>query len=184
MLFSVGHSTLSSDEFLALVAELDLVIDVRSYPGSRRVPHFAREAMEQWLPAAGIQYRWVPALGGRRRLPAGAAPGGWESEMFAAYAWAMAEPDWLAAADEVLTWAAAPGLPMVGLLCSEAVWWRCHRSMIADYVVWRGLDVVHLQPQRTRHREVIGDRLSRYPASVVRAWEEWKAGSARGVTQR
>lgn len=177
MLFSVGHSTLAVDEFLALIAELDLVVDVRSYPGSRRVPHFAREAMEHWLPAAGIEYRWLPALGGRRRLPAGASMGGWDNEMFAAYAWAMAEPPWLTAAEEVLPWAASPGSPRVGVLCSEGVWWRCHRSMIADYVVWRGLDLVHLQPRRVPHSEVIGNRLARYPADVVRAWELWE-GSA------
>jgi uncharacterized protein (DUF488 family) len=65
------------------------------------------------------------------------------------------------------------------MMCAETLWWRCHRSLIADYFVWRGLEVVHLQPELNRHSHVIGDRLSRYPSEVIAAWREWQAGSPR-----
>jgi uncharacterized protein (DUF488 family) len=198
MILTVGHSTLSQDEFLALIRDVDTVLDVRSYPGSRRHSHFGREAMEVWLPAAGVGYRWQPALGGRRRAARGAstgpaaAPGavadtrgavehsaGWESPAFAAYALAMAEASWLEAAEELIVWAGAPAAPRVALLCAEAVWWRCHRSMIADYLHWRGLDVLHLQPRPTHHAEVVDDRLGRYPEPVLLAWQAWARRAGR-----
>lgn len=165
-----------------LVQGVDAVLDVRSYPGSRRHPHFDREAMEEWLPAAGVAYRWQPALGGRRRAPrteAGESTGvtdGWETPAFAAYAVAMADPTWLAAAEELIALAASAEAPKVALLCAEALWWRCHRSMIADYLYWRGVDVVHLQPRPSHHADVVDDRLSRYPAAVLEAWERWRDG--------
>lgn len=174
MFFTLGHGTLAPTAFLRLAEDLDAIADVRSYPGSRRAPHYAREELERWLPEAGLRYRWVPALGGRRRAPRDLPRGGWEQPAFAAYAWAMADAAWLAAAEDLVGRAGAPGGLREGLLCAETLWWRCHRSMIADYLVWRGLDVVHLQPEPTNHRDVLGDRLERYPLGVIAAWEAWQ----------
>jgi len=197
MLFSLGHSTLSVPEFLALAADLDVIVDVRSFPGSRRYPHFARESMAEWLPAAGIVYEWQPALGGRRKAPdppptsaAGSghltaadisapgradAAGGWHSAGFSNYAAAMMQADWLAAADDLATRAGDPGPPALAFMCAEALWWRCHRSMIADYLVWRGFQVCHLQPKPTLHGPAVAERLERYHPAVIQAWETWRA---------
>jgi uncharacterized protein (DUF488 family) len=101
--FSIGHSSLTQEEFLLLTARLDLIVDVRSHPASRHSPHFDREELERWLPQAGIAYEWLPALGGWRphpdRTPDGdiatAAPegalvsGGWRNQGFENYAWAI-----------------------------------------------------------------------------------------------
>ncbi|HZJ03302.1 MAG TPA: DUF488 domain-containing protein [Thermoleophilia bacterium] len=171
MLYTVGHSTLSPSAFLELLQPAALVLDVRAHPGSRKFPHFFREALSDWLPAAGVGYEWLPALGGRRRLPAGIRRGasGWEDPSFEAYAWRTAELEWLEAAEEVLLRGAKTDL---ALLCAEALWWRCHRSLIADYLVWRGREVLHL-PGEKSHRAAAQTRLERYPREVIESWRSW-----------
>jgi uncharacterized protein (DUF488 family) len=189
VVFTVGHSTLSREQFLALIGpdRIDLVWDVRSFPTSRW-DHFRRERLEEWLPAAGVEYVWAPALGGRRssRRPEGPrgagspvrdrAPGeppgrdpdqGWQVEGFAAYEWHMTSAEFFAAADEL---AELGRRRPVAILCAEGVWWRCHRSMIADYLVTAGVEVVHLQPRRLVHAEVLAGRLPRYDPDVLAAW--------------
>jgi uncharacterized protein (DUF488 family) len=127
-------------------AGVDAIVDVRRFPGSRTNPDVRREAMAQWLPAAGIGYRWDERLGGRRRLPPGepVADGWWTVAQFAAYAAHTRTPEFGAALDEVLAESAGS---TVAVLCSESVWWRCHRRLIADVaVLGRGVPVVHLMP--------------------------------------
>ena len=121
-------------------------MDVRRFPGSRNNPDVRREALEAWLPARGIAYRWEERLGGRRRLSPDepVADGWWTVAQFAAYAAHTRTPEFAAALDEVLDEAATR---TVAVMCSESVWWRCHRRLIADVVVLgRELPVQHLMP--------------------------------------
>lgn len=147
-LLTVGHGP---DDRARLGARLTaagvgLVVDVRRFPGSRTNPDVRREALEEWLPAAGVGYRWDARLGGRRALPPGepVADGWWTVAQFAAYAAHTRTPEFTAALDEVLAEAAGA---TVAVMCSESVWWRCHRRIVADVAVLaRDVPVQHLMP--------------------------------------
>jgi uncharacterized protein (DUF488 family) len=141
MLITVGHGTLEAEEFLRLLddASVTNLVDVRSHPGSRRFPHFGREAMEAWLPAGGIPYRWAPALGGRRRPTQGSANVALRNPSFRAYADYMASREFREALEALVREA---GERDVAIMCAESVWWRCHRRLIADAaVLLHGTDV-------------------------------------------
>ena len=162
-LLTVGHGTASAHQLtqLLLGAGVDLVVDVRRFPGSRTHPHLSREALAQWLPEAGIAYRWEERLGGRRRLDKAAAllDTWWRVEAFQAYATHTRSPDFETALDELLT--EADGRT-VAVMCSESVWWRCHRRLVADVsVLARGCDVLRLMPdgRRAPHRPAEGARV-------------------------
>jgi uncharacterized protein (DUF488 family) len=147
-LLTVGHGPDDRARLSARLASasVQLVVDVRRFPGSRSNPDVARDALAAWLPAAGIGYRWEERLGGRRRLPPGepVADGWWTVAQFAAYAAHTRTPEFTAALDEVLAEAAGA---VVAVMCSEFVWWRCHRRLIADVaVLGRGVPVAHLMP--------------------------------------
>jgi len=155
-LLTVGHGPddrVRLGERLA-AAGLEQLVDVRRFPGSRHNPDVGRDALATWLPAQGIGYRWDERLGGRRRLPAGepVEDAWWTVAQFAAYAAHTRTAEFVAALDEVLD--AAEGR-RVAVMCSESVWWRCHRRLIADVVVLgRGLPVGHLLPDgRVRAHE-------------------------------
>ncbi|MGY1605396.1 DUF488 domain-containing protein [Geodermatophilus sp. SYSU D00815] len=153
-----------------VAAGVDLVVDVRRFPGSRSNPDVRREALAEWLPQAGVGYRWEERLGGRRRLPRGepVADGWWTDAAFAAYAAHTRTPEFAAALDEVLGEAAGAA---VAVMCSESVWWRCHRRLVADVaVLGRGVPVTHLMPdgRSAGHRPADGavvgdDGLVRWP---------------------
>jgi uncharacterized protein (DUF488 family) len=153
-------------------AGVDVVVDVRRFPGSRTNPDVRKEALEEWLPAAGIGYRWEARLGGRRRLPPDepVADGWWTVAQFAAYAAHTRTPEFAAALDEVLVEATDA---TVAVMCSESVWWRCHRRLVADVaVLGRGVPVGHLMPDGRLSAHVpsggavLGpDGLVRWPAS-------------------
>jgi uncharacterized protein (DUF488 family) len=152
-------------------AGIEVLVDVRRFPGSRNNPDVARDALQEWLPALGIGYRWDERLGGRRRLPPGepAQDDWWTVTQFAAYAAHTRTPEFTDALDAVLGEASAAA---VAVMCSESVWWRCHRRLIADVaVLGRGEDVTHLMPdgRLTPHRPsegaVLGaDGQVRWPA--------------------
>lgn len=179
MVYSVGHSTLRQDEFLDLLHSVAVtqIWDVRSYPTSHWA-WFHRASMEEWLPDAGIDYRWVPTLGGRRgkrcdapegeSVPPPASQSTWRAKGFANYQWHMTTDEFLKAADELRDLGTHVD---VAIMCAESLWWRCHRSMIADYLVVADADVVHLQPKTTRHSHAIGDRLERYDPEVLAVWQ-------------
>jgi uncharacterized protein (DUF488 family) len=159
---TVGHGTLGSDEFATLVdeAHVDRVVDVRSFPGSRRNPQFGREQMERWVPKAGIGYHWIPELGGRRRPLAESKHVALRNDAFRAYADYMETHAFLAGIEELLGPAKSDS-PAV--MCSESLWWRCHRRLIGDYLVLvRGIDVVHLMHdgRSTPHMPTDGVRLT------------------------
>ncbi|MGH9193844.1 MAG: DUF488 family protein [Acidimicrobiales bacterium] len=143
-LLTVGHGTLSADELAALLAGTDvaLLVDVRSFPGSRRHPQFGREQLERWVPEAGIEYRWEPGLGGRRKARPDSPHVALRSRPFRAYADHMGTAEFNAALDEVLVAAADR---RTAVMCAESLWWRCHRRLLADAVVLtRDGEVRHL----------------------------------------
>jgi uncharacterized protein (DUF488 family) len=151
-LLTVGHGPERRDRLGARLAgaEVAVLVDVRRFPGSRTNPDVRREVLAEWLPAAGIGYRWEERLGGRRRLPpgepadAGRTDGWWTVAQFAAYAAHTRTAEFTAALDEVLAEARDA---VVAVMCSESVWWRCHRRLIADVaVLGRGVPVQHLMP--------------------------------------
>jgi uncharacterized protein (DUF488 family) len=152
-LFTVGHSTRTLDELVRICEAhgIRAIADVRRFPGSRRSPHFARRVLEESLPARGIDYFWVPKLGGRRKLPADAPPTGWKVEAFAAYAEHMRGPEFRAGIESVL--ASAASRP-TAIMCAEAWPYRCHRRLIADWVELNGIEVLHLidEERADRHQ--------------------------------
>jgi uncharacterized protein (DUF488 family) len=144
--WTVGHGTRAIEDFVAILhdAGVDLVVDVRRFPGSRRSPQFARDALADALAASGIEYLWLgEELGGRRRGSGG--PSRWRNAAFAAYEEHMASDAFRAGLQRVEA-AAISGRSAV-LLCAETVWWRCHRRLIADALVRDGFAVVHLLGQ-------------------------------------
>jgi uncharacterized protein (DUF488 family) len=141
---TVGHGTLPADDFAALVSDagIGVVVDVRSFPASRRHPQFGREAMEGWLPDAGVAYRWEPRLGGRRRPRPDSPHGALRVPAFRGYADHMETQEFSDAVDELLVEA---GKRPAAVMCAESVWWRCHRRLLADVaVLLRGATVEHL----------------------------------------
>lgn len=147
---TVGHGTLGADEFVALLrgAGIEAVVDIRSHPGSRHVPHFSRD-MGIWLGADGIDYSWERRLGGRRRLDAESIDTALTHPAFRAYAAHMRTDEFAAGLAAVI--ADATERPTV-IMCSESVWWRCHRRMVADAaVLLRGVPVAHLMHDGRLH---------------------------------
>lgn len=139
-----GHGTATQQALTDLLVEavVDTVVDVRRFPGSRRHPHVGQDQLAQWLPAEGIDYRWMAELGGRRKSDGDSPNTGLRNPQFRAYADHMASADFRAAVDELLELAAARS---VAVMCSEAVWWRCHRRLLADHLVLvEGWRVEHL----------------------------------------
>lgn len=161
-LLTVGHGRLDRVALRDLLAgaEVRSLVDIRRYPGSRANPDARREVLEEWLPAAGIAYRWEPALGGRRRLPREeqALDAWWQVEQFRAYAAHTRTAEFGAALERVLAEARSR---RTAIMCSETVWWRCHRRLVADIAVTvHGFDVRHLMPdgRLVAHRVAAGLR--------------------------
>ena len=133
---------------------------MRSYPGSRRNPQFNREAMEQWVPTAGLEYAWLRPLGGRRPPRDGSRHVALRNDAFRAYADHMESPEFAAGVSELL--ARVEGRS-TAVMCSEAVWWRCHRRLLADHLTLvRGVEVTHLMHdgRRVPHAVTAGARLA------------------------
>jgi uncharacterized protein (DUF488 family) len=141
--FTLGHSTRPLEELLRMLAEQDIavLVDVRRYPGSRRHPQFSREALAPALAAVGIEYVHEPDLGGRRVARPGSPHTAWRVEAFRGYADHMESPEFGAALARLSERA---GRAPTAILCAEAVPWRCHRRLIADALVVRGVEVLHL----------------------------------------
>lgn len=142
--WTVGHSTLSQADFLALLARwsIEAIADVRRHAGSRRFPHFHVDALSQWLPAAGIDYAWIPALGGRRRSRPDSPNRGWRSESFRGYADHLASAEFAQGLAQLLELARTR---RTAIMCAELLWWRCHRALISDVLLARGTEVLHIQ---------------------------------------
>ena len=143
MIYTIGHSTRAIDAVLELlrIHGIQQLGDVRTVPKSRRHPHFAQEALARSLAAAGVDYRHLPALGGLRKPRRDSTNTAWRHEGFRGYADYMETPEFDAALDELIGWAAqAP----TTIMCAEAVWWQCHRRLVADALVARGVAVRHI----------------------------------------
>lgn len=144
--FTIGHSTRTLEEFLGLLREssIELLVDMRAIPFSRRMPQFSTDALSASLEEQGIRYEHMPALGGRRRKEKNAPPSPntyWRIEAFRAYADYAATPEFGAAVSELIDKANASRCT---IMCAEAVWWRCHRRIVTDYVLARGARVMHI----------------------------------------
>ena len=146
-IFTIGHSTRTFEHFVAALAAagVDCIADVRRFPRSRRHPHFNIEALAQALPAAGIAYRHFEALGGRRSSAGAAAAAShnalWREAPFRNYADYAETPAFQNALAALRALAAEK---TVAIMCAEAVWWRCHRRIIADYLLAGGAEVIHI----------------------------------------
>lgn len=173
-LYTVGHGTADADELTTLLrgAGIAAVVDVRTAPGSRHNPDMTRSAMVEWLPAAGIGYRWERRLGGWRRDPPDSPDTALRNRSFAGYAAHMRSAEFGVALDEVLRDAAEQATTV---LCSESVWWRCHRRLIADVAqLARDVPVRHLMHdgRATEHRPTDGVRLGADGMLVYDAGQE------------
>lgn len=164
-ILTFGHGTASQDALVDLLTDagVGLVVDVRRFPGSRRHPHVARDEMTTWLPANGIDYRWESRLGGRRRVPGGADDDPWwRVEAFAAYAAYTRGEEFGEGLAELLADVADRPRATVAVMCSESLWWRCHRRLISDVLVLlHDLEVQHLghDGRRTPHVPAAGARV-------------------------
>ena len=142
-LWTVGHSTRSIEEFIAALTsfKIQVVLDVRSFPGSRRYPHFNRENLAVSVAEAGIQYQHLPELGGRRRTRADSHNLAWHNESFRGYADYMETEAFRNGVSRLIDVASER---RTVIMCAEAVWWRCHRSLISDYLKAKGIEVTHI----------------------------------------
>ena len=142
-IFTIGHSTRTLEEFIDLLQknEIELLIDVRSFPGSRKFPQFNKESLEKTLPAAGVEYQHVKELGGRRPVQKGSQNTVWRNKAFQGYADYMETEDFRNGMERLIELAK---LNRTAIMCSEAVWWRCHRSMISDHLKAGGIEVLHI----------------------------------------
>ncbi len=179
-LWTIGHSTRSRDEFLALLQSQDIqrLIDIRRYPGSLRYPHFHSAALAKDLPLAGLRYEEKPTLGGRRTARSDSPNSGWKNASFRGYADYMQTEQFDKALDELITQGAKE---RTAIMCAEAVPWRCHRSLVADALVVRGWEVLHIlgigqvTPHRLTSFAIVEDGRLIYPApadqsSTLRMW--------------
>ena len=145
-LFTIGHSTHSLDELFALLAQhgVKVLADIRRFPGSRTFPHFNRENLASVLPQTGIEYHWLEVLGGRRKKTTGLSKNlGLRNESFRNYADYMLTEEFREGMKELM--AIAADKP-TAFMCSESVFWRCHRRLVSDYLLANGITVQHIMP--------------------------------------
>jgi uncharacterized protein (DUF488 family) len=143
-LYTIGHSTRSLDEFIeALRAhEIRTLVDIRSFPASRRLPHFNRESLEAYLPSAGINYVWMKELGGRRKKMRDDSPNiALRSDSFRNYADHMLTPEFEQAAARLI---ALADESRTAYMCAERLWFQCHRMLLSDWLVAHGHQVFHI----------------------------------------
>lgn len=142
-IWTIGHSTRSADEFVHVLQahEVQTIADVRRFPGSRRHPQFGGEALAERLGTDAIDYAWLARLGGRRRGDAAPEHLGWRNPSFRAYAAYTWTEEFAGGLDELLHIAHGS---RTAIMCSELLWWRCHRALIADVLRFVGVQVIHL----------------------------------------
>jgi uncharacterized protein (DUF488 family) len=141
--WTIGHSTRSSVEFneLLLGQGIKALVDVRSFPASRRYPQFNRAQLATELNASEIEYYHLPSLGGRRKPRSDSHNSAWQNASFRAYADHMESGEFGQGIDDLLKLAREKS---TAIMCAEAVWWSCHRSLISDYLKSKGVEVVHI----------------------------------------
>jgi len=165
-IWTVGHSTRSGEEFVQILLEnrIKVLVDVRTYPGSRRYPQFNRDTLAEALKEVGIEYQHKANLGGRRTPRPDSHNTAWRNAQFRGYADHMETEEFKNGVRELLELATGA---RVAVMCAEAVWWRCHRSLIADYLKAEGHEVVHIIDEKkteehpyTSAARVVNGRLS------------------------
>lgn len=142
-LWTIGHSTLSIEQFISLLKgqEIRAVADVRRFPGSRRYPQFGQEQLSESLRCEGIEYIHFPELGGRRKARSDSPNTAWRNEAFRGYADYMMTAPFQEGIERLKAFARKK---RTAILCAEALWWRCHRGLIADYFKAHGHKVLHI----------------------------------------
>ena len=145
-LYTVGHSTHAIDEFLVMLQaySIEVLVDVRTVPKSRHNPQFMQERLRESLGRAGLEYRHMKSLGGLRRAAAESPNAGWRNASFRGYADYMRTPEFARGLEELI--AIAPSV-RTAIMCAEAVPWRCHRSLIGDALLVRGIRVVDIMSE-------------------------------------
>ena len=143
-IWTIGHSTRAIEEFVALLAQnsIMLLADVRLLPGSRRYPHFNGDVLSASLAQHGIRYEHFPELGGRRKPRPDSMNTAWRNDSFRGYADHMETPEFAGGIARLRELASATGPATI--MCAEAVWWRCHRALVSDYLKARGAEVIHI----------------------------------------
>lgn len=143
-IWTIGHSTRTIEDFTALLAQnsIALLADVRLLPGSKRYPHFNSDALAGSLGEQGIRYEHFAELGGRRRPRPDSPHTAWRNDAFRGYADHMDTAEFQAGIARLLEFASATG--PAAIMCAEAVWWRCHRGLVSDYLKVRGIEVLHI----------------------------------------
>jgi uncharacterized protein (DUF488 family) len=142
-IWTIGHSTRPIEEFIKLLKSFDIsqLIDIRTYPGSRRYPHFNKEVLEEFLNKEDIIYRHMIELGGRRKPLADSINTAWRHASFRGYADYMQTPAFENAIHLLEKFALSGRL---AYMCSEALWWKCHRALVSDFLKVRGWNVEHI----------------------------------------
>ena len=142
-IWTIGHSTRSFEEFVDMLHSfgIELIADIRSYPGSRKFPQFNKEALEISLPQNNIQYVHLKNLGGRRKVNPKSRNTGWRHAAFRGYADYM---ETAAFKDGIIELISRALKQRTAYMCSEAVWWRCYRSMVSDYLKLQGWKILHI----------------------------------------
>jgi len=179
-LWTIGHSTHTLEAFIGILRahNIEAVVDVRTMPGSRRYPHFNRETVSVALEKVGVSYVHIPELGGRRKPRQDLVNVAWRNESFRGYADYMETPQFLRGIDSLQKLAAAK---RTAVMCAEAVWWKCHRSMISDWLKAHGVDVLHILSENkveehpyTSAARIVGGELSYLePAEDTTQRELW-----------
>src|SRR6267378_8620265 len=150
-IWTVGHSTRSPEDFneILLAHDIEVLVDVRSFPSSRRYPHFNKPALSRQLDSSGLLYLHLPALGGRRPPSPDSKNTAWKNSSFRAYADYMETEDFREGVEALLELAQKK---RTAVMCAEALWWRCHRSLIADFLKAKGVQVIHILDARKTER--------------------------------
>ena len=143
-IWTIGHSTRTINEFISLLQanQIRLLVDVRSLPGSKRHPQFNKETLTDSVGKTGIRYEHFPGLGGRRKAKPESKNTAWRNASFRGYADYMETEEFRKGVERLLDLAADAG--PTAIMCAEAVWWCCHRSLISDYLKARGIEVIHI----------------------------------------
>jgi uncharacterized protein (DUF488 family) len=147
VLYTIGHSTRTIDELIAALAvhQIQTLVDIRAFPMSRRLPQFNRDSLEQSMPAAGIHYVWMKALGGYRKKILEESPNiALRNPSFRNYADYMLMPEFEQAMSEILALAASS---RTAYMCAERPYFRCHRMLVSDWLVAHGHEVLHIDAQ-------------------------------------
>lgn len=142
-IWTIGHSNRTLEEFVAMLHSFDIaqLVDIRHYPGSRKYPYFNKENLQKSIPENGIAYVHLLDLGGRRKVDPDSKNIAWHHPAFRGYADYMETEAFEVGIQKLVALASEK---RTAYMCSEAVWWRCHRSMVSDYLKVRGWKVMHI----------------------------------------